>query len=228
MSSNRIRSRRAFTLIELLVVIAIIAILIGMLLPAVQKVREAAARGKCANNLKQLALAVQGYHDSYGHLPRNGSLASTSGTATDSWSFLARLLPYIEQDNLYRQANIEAGASIVGSVAETTNVPSFFCPSDNASQNSPTTLVANDSTFGGSVLPLTNYKGCSGSNWNWGAFPNVGPSGNPDCFNVAPYGDGVFFRNDIKYQLTLTGITDGTSNTFMVHPTSAYFARCME
>lgn len=205
--------RAAFTLIELLVVIAILAVLIALLLPAVQKVREAAARIQCQNNLKQLALAAIDYHGAYGTLPRNGDHGG-SGTSADSWSFLARMLPYLEQVPLYEASGIDS-ASLLGNVAEQTNVAVFFCPSDTAQQNSPSPLVANDYYLGGS-LPLTNYKGSSGSNWCWGDFPNTGPSGNCDCFNTAPYGDGVYFRNDILYPLKLTGITDGTSNTFMI------------
>ena len=99
------RSRSGFTLIELLVVIAIIAILIGLLLPAVQKVRQAAARAQCENNLKQLALAVHNYAGSGKFFPSNGP-DQTYSPSGRNWSWLARILPYIEQDNLFKQCNI--------------------------------------------------------------------------------------------------------------------------
>src|SRR6266851_8856619 len=105
--------RQAFTLIELLVVIAIIAVLIGLLVPAVQKVREAAARAQCQNNLKQIALGLHHYHDAYKKFPNTfyggyGNTPPAGGYKSTSmcWSFLAKMLPYIEQDNLYKTARI--------------------------------------------------------------------------------------------------------------------------
>jgi prepilin-type N-terminal cleavage/methylation domain-containing protein len=147
--------RSGFTLIELLVVIAIIAILIGLLLPAVQKVREAAARMKCQNNLKQIGLAVHGYHDANQVFPFGKGPSYPGAPVYARWSIHSQLLPYLEQSNLYRSIDFTFPPETPGMAGAVINfmpayqnpggqnaaacravVPTFLCPSDPAPQPS--------------------------------------------------------------------------------------------
>ena len=229
------RSRRVgFTLIELLVVIAIIGVLIGLLVPAVQRVRASALVLDCNNRIKQLALACHTYHDTYKFLPRNGA-PNNPGTGNPSgagccgpddarWSWLARILPYIEQQNIYVEAGIPTAVPANSVAAQTviaTPIPNFFCPADTAQFNPPRANNPNTTPY---LAAETNYKGVVGSMWCYGNYQNNCPAVNPvpdasggnSCYMGLDKSDGIFSRADILWPLTLTSITDGTSNTLMV------------
>src|SRR5437660_8173479 len=155
------RRRLAFTLIELLVVIAIIATLIGLLMPAVQKAREAAYRISCANNLRQINLALHHYHLNFEQLPP--TRISEQGA---TWAVL--LLPYIEQDNLYRQWDLGRSYYDQKDVARKTAVSIFFCPSRRVASTAPGLSIDGDvpSEIGpdGRASPgaLGDYAACVG------------------------------------------------------------------
>ena len=225
----------ALPLIELLVVIAIIAILIGLLLPAVQKVREAAARSKCTNNLKQIALAVHGYHDVNNRMPPNRDPGKWGYDDNGrSWSWLTQILPNIEQSAIYNAPSTATGNPNLGAAVNyaagtnalptfnehaavhATQINSLLCPSDSGN-----TIARTDRANGSGSAGCgnTSYRGVSGQNWAWGdaqwnAVPANGVAGGDT--NGLDNGDGIFYRADEKRPLTLIGITDGTSNTFMI------------
>lgn len=200
MRQRRLMSGAAYTLIELLVVIAIIAVLIGLLLPAVQKVREAAGRVQCRNNLKQLGLALHNHHDAHQTFPPGlfNSVWPLTGPGKERRSGVVALFPYLEQAPLHDriEAQIRAGNYPWYAVGSDVRIAILVCPAD---PNSPKTWGYSDSPvqegFHG------NYSLCSGSTVL-----------NPPGDRTGSWRDGVFFAFS---RTRFSDIPDGTSTTLM-------------
>jgi prepilin-type N-terminal cleavage/methylation domain-containing protein len=211
------RSRRGFTLIELLVVIAIIAILIGLLLPAVQKVREAAARMSCKNNLKQIGLAMHNYHDAMNGFPPGytSNAAGSDGTGP-GWGWAAYLLPYLEQGNVHRLIDFNVALTAAGphDTARQSNVPFLRCPSDVRQDPIALSEFVSPGALGTS-LARSNYVACYGNTPFLGEDPVV-PAQHLTIDGIS--GRGMFYRNS---RTRMADVRDGLSNTLMVGERSA-------
>jgi prepilin-type N-terminal cleavage/methylation domain-containing protein/prepilin-type processing-associated H-X9-DG protein len=236
------RDPRGFTLIELLVVISIIAVLIALLLPAVQAAREAARRAQCTNNLKQLALACQNYHEVYNQFPCNLYLHPCYATATYYWnnsSWIVFLLPSMDNQPLYNSVNFNVmwgtyqicnwanGLSLANMTVRQTVINTLLCPTDP----SPHTSTNHSDEVWGQLAAGTSYVGNVGDNC-LGCGPaqgvrslcastgyycrgiSLGDPANPYTYPIQPStGTGIFWRED--WGVSIPQITDGTSNTIL-------------
>jgi len=234
---RRHSGQAGFTLVELLVVIAIIGILIGLLLPAVQNAREAARSIQCANNLKQIGLAMHNYHTSFKTFPINWGGDSTTELSARGQTWLTMLLPRLEMNSLYDA--IDTDATIQDNLdAATRPVSAYRCPSDNSDE-----IMAMRLNSGNTPIAVTNYKSVAGMNWMINPFPNSvmnpwsdrGRNAGIDSMSegVLDKGNGLICRGYGEHRerlpngsmATLPGaaittkmrdITDGTSHTFAV------------
>lgn len=222
---NHRPGRLGFTLIELLVVMAIIAILIGILIPAVQKVREAAARTSCVNNVKQLGLAILNYESGNQKLPSPGEAVDPSNIANkayDMHSTFTYLLPYIEQSNTYNQMDLTQPYNATASniAAAKTQIPTYLCPSAEGIQPDP----AGYGQTSYMVVSYTDINPTTGLRDNSikvaGALRGFGVAGKMFPKNGVPFTTaGTAWAGNA---MTIAKVSDGTSNTMILTEDASY------
>lgn len=219
------QGKKAFTLIELLVVIAIIAILIGLLLPAVQKVREAAAKSSCANNLKQVGLALHNFSSVYGCFPTSGEGFTGAGvTGFDTISTFTAILPYMEQENVYKQINVQrhyvandiggAAGSAAAQAPFQTVIKAFVCPANPAHQGKDAQQYGLSDYM---PIAYCDIAPNTGMRWNNAAGKQKGALTLTGSVNYKRGGTGAVVADtwvaSFTGGMTPTSVSDGTSNT---------------
>ncbi len=207
------RRSQGFTLVELLVVIAIIGILVAMLMPAVQSVRESARRASCLNQIRQIVIALENFESANSHFPSGweGDLTASER----GWGWMSKTLPFVEQGNLYQQLDFQ---SLLLDEAQQEHIKRGFagqlCPS--SSHDSPTVLLATSEAPSGDYeveIGRTHYVGCVGSTVEMDTMDDGQTCPSLDLMGSGRFLDGMYYRNS---RTEIRDVVDGTSNTIAI------------